>query len=108
MSLAILSKENITKITLKLCGFHSNQEYLETLKQNIAEKQTKENEHLQASTRSMSVLNSIKLTIIDLIHKLEEVYVTTTGSVELGANENTPTNALLQVINIIICNNIFA
>lgn len=92
---------------LKSCVFCSNQEYLETLKQDITEKQTKENENLQASTRSMSVLNSIKLTIIDLIHKLEEVYVTATGSVELEANENTPTNALLQVISA-ICNYIFS
>lgn len=76
--------------------FFRNQEYLEVLKKNISEKQDNENESLQASSRSNSVLNSIKLTIIDLIHKLEEVYVTT-GSIEIEANEITPNNALLQV-----------
>lgn len=77
--------------------FHfRNQEYLEQLKTDISDKKSKENESLQASSRSNSVLNSIKLTIIDLIHKLEEVYVTT-GSMEIEANEGTPNNALLQV-----------
>lgn len=71
------------------------------LKKNIAEKQTAECESLQASSRSNSVLNSIKLTIVDLIHKLEEGFVTS-GSVEFEANENTPNNVLLQV-----CMNIF-
>lgn len=89
---------HLIMIILISSKIHRNQEYLEDLKQNIAEKQTKENENMQASTRSLSVLNSIKLTIIDLIHKLEEVYITT-GSVELVANEHTPTNTLLQVIS---------
>lgn len=73
-----------------------NQEYLETLKKNIAEKQGQENESQQASSRSNAVLNSIKLTIIDLIHKLEEVFVTA-GSIEIGINENTSNNTILQV-----------
>ncbi|XP_031621682.1 coiled-coil domain-containing protein 151 [Contarinia nasturtii] len=75
-----------------------NQEYLEELKKNIAEKQAKENEHLQASKRTNAVLSSIKQTIIDLIHKLEEVYVTTTASVDIEANEYTPNNTLLQML----------
>lgn len=69
---------------------------MEILKKSIADKQAKENESLQASSRSNSVLNSIKMTLIDLIHKLEEVYVPT-ASVEIEANENIPNNALLQV-----------
>lgn len=68
------------------------------LKKSIAEKQSEENEFLQASSRSNSVLNSIKLTIVDLIHKLEEVFVT--DSVEFEERENTPNNALLQVNNL--------
>lgn len=74
---------------------------METLKKNISEKQAKETEFLQASSRSNSVLSSIKLTIIDLIHKLEEIYVTS-GSIEIEANENTPNNALLQVIDLLV------
>lgn len=66
------------------------------LKKCIAEKQTEENEFLQISSRSSSVLNSIKLTIVDLIHKLEEVFVTS-GSIELEVNENTANQTLLQV-----------
>lgn len=71
------------------------------MKKNISEKQAKETEFLQASSRSNSVLSSIKLTIIDLIHKLEEIYVTS-GSIEIEANENTPNNALLQVIDLLV------
>lgn len=74
---------------------------METLKKNISEKQAKETEFLQASSRSNSVLSSIKLTIIDLIHKLEDIYVSS-GSIEIEVNENAPNNALLQVIDLLI------
>lgn len=83
-----------------------NQEYLEDLKKSIAEKQAKENEFFQASVRSTSVLNSIKLTIMDLIHKLEEV--ATSGSIEIESNENSSNNALLQAITIVALNSNFA
>lgn len=66
------------------------------LKKSIAEKQAAENESLQASCRSNSVSSSIKQTIVDLIHKLEEGFITS-GSVEFEANENTSNNALFQV-----------
>ncbi|XP_055306396.1 outer dynein arm-docking complex subunit 3 [Sitodiplosis mosellana] len=74
-----------------------NQEYLENLKKSIAEKQAKENESLQVSSRSNAVLSSIKMTLIDLIHKLEEIYLPT-ASVEIEANENIPNNTLLQIL----------
>lgn len=69
---------------------------MEHLKKSIAEKQAEENEFLQASNRSKSVLNSIKLTIIDLIHKLQEVFVAT-GSIEMQTNENAPNHVILEV-----------
>lgn len=66
------------------------------LKKSIAEKHAKENEFLQVSSRSNSVLNSIKLTVVDLIHKLEEVFITS-GSIDFEANENTANQTLLKV-----------
>lgn len=79
-------------------NFCRNQEYSEELKKSIAEKQAKENEFLQASSRSNCVLSSIKMTLIDLIHKLEEIYIPASASVEIEINENTSNNTLLQVI----------
>lgn len=76
--------------------FHRNQEHLEHLKKSIADKQVEENEFLLASNRSKSALNSIKLTIIDLIHKLQEVFVAT-GSMEMETNENAPNHVILEV-----------
>lgn len=76
--------------------FCRNQEHLEQLKKSIAEKQAEENEFLQASNRSKSVLNSIKLTIIDLIQKLQEVFVTA-GSIEMDTNETAPNHVILEV-----------
>lgn len=75
-----------------------NQEHLEHLKEIIAEKQAEENDFLQSSNRTKSVLNSIKLTIIDLIHKLQEVFVTT-GSIEMETNETAPNHVILEVWN---------
>lgn len=75
---------------------HSNQEHLEQLKKSIADKQAEESEFLQASNRSKSVLVSIKLTIIDLIDKLQETFVTN-GSIEVEANENAPNHVILEV-----------
>lgn len=79
-----------------MCLLCRNQEHVEVLKKSIVEKHSEENEFLQASSRSNVVLNSIKLTIVDLIHKLEEVFVTS-GSIESEANENTSNQTLLQV-----------
>lgn len=76
-----------------------NQEHLEQLKKSIAEKQSEESEFLQLSKRSASAINSIKLTIVDLIHKLEEVFVTS-DSIEIEANENTSNDKLLEVNSI--------
>lgn len=76
--------------------FHRNQEHLEHLKRSIVEKQAEENEFLQALSRSKSVLNSIKMTIIDLIHKLQEVFIAT-GSIEMETNENAPNQVILEV-----------
>lgn len=77
-------------------SLHRNQEHLEQLKTSIADKQAEENDFLQASNRSKSVLMSIKLTIIDLIHKLQEVFVTN-GSIEMETNENAPNHVILEV-----------
>lgn len=83
-------------------SFHySNQEYLETLKKNIGDKQKSESEFLQASNRSKAVLCSIKLTIADLIQKLLEIDISQ-DLIEGEINENTPNNVLLEV-NIFRC-----
>lgn len=66
------------------------------MKKSIADKQAEESEFLQASNRSKSVLVSIKLTIIDLIQKLQEVFVTN-GSIEVETNENAPNHVILEV-----------
>lgn len=78
---------------------NSNQESLENLKKLISEKQSKQNEFLQAANRSKAVLNSIKLTIIDLIQKLHEIEIGP-ASIEVEANENTSSGALLQVMKL--------
>lgn len=70
---------------------------MENLKKSIAEKQAKQNEFLQASQQSNAVLCSIKMTLVDLIQKLEDIYVPNT-SIEIEANENISNNTLLQVI----------
>lgn len=78
---------------------NSNQESLENLKKLISEKQSKQNEFFQAANRSKAVLNSIKLTIIDLIQKLHEIEIGP-ASIEVEANENTSSGALLQVMKL--------
>lgn len=78
---------------------NSNQESLENLKKLISEKQSKQNEFLQAANRSKAVLNSIKLTIIDLIQKLHEIEIGP-ASIEVETNENTSSGALLQVMKL--------
>lgn len=82
-------------VVFLICCYR-NQEHLERLKKNIADKQSEENDFLQASNRSKSVLVSIKLTIIDLIHKLQEVFAAT-GSIEMETNENAPNHVILEV-----------
>lgn len=67
---------------------------MEQLKKDINEQQTKENEFIQKSSRSMAVLNSIKSNLIDLIQKL---YDFDSKSIDYVVNENTPSNFLLQV-----------
>lgn len=69
---------------------------MEQLKKYITDKQDEEKDFLQASNRSKSVLVSIKLTIIDLIHKLQEIFVTN-GSIEMETNENAPNHVILEV-----------
>lgn len=76
--------------------YYRNQEHLEQLKKSIADKQAEENDFLQASNRSKSVLISIKLTIIDLIQKLQEIFVSN-GSMEMETNENAPNHVILEV-----------
>lgn len=66
------------------------------MKKSIGDKQAEENEFLQASNRSKSVLVSIKLTIVDLIHKLQEVFVAA-GSIEMETNEDAPNHVILEV-----------
>lgn len=74
-----------------------NQEYLEQLKVDISQRHSKENELLQLANRSKIVLNSIKITIIDLIQKLEGIDNNISISVDDEINENTSTTVLMQV-----------
>lgn len=53
-------------------------------------------EFLQAANRSKTVLSSIKLTIIDLIHKLMEIEPAA-EPVDSEINENTSNGVLLEV-----------
>lgn len=76
--------------------FYRNQEYLEKLKTDISALQAKVNELQQMANHSKVVLNSIKLTIIDLIQKLQD-FDNKTGSIDGEINENTPSHILLQV-----------
>lgn len=69
---------------------------MEKLKKNIGDKQKNEMEFLQAANRSKTVLSSIKLTIIDLIHKLMEIEPAA-EPVDSEINENTSNGVLLEV-----------
>lgn len=68
---------------------------MEELKKDINEQETKENQFIEKSNRSMAVFNSIKSTLIDLIQKLHDF---DSKSIDGEVNENTPSNVLLQVL----------
>lgn len=89
-----ISLNNFSKIQINKENNFRNQEYLEQLKKDITEQQTKENKFIQRSNQSMAVLNAIKSTLIDLIQKLHDF---DNKSNDCEVNENTPNNILLQV-----------